>query len=176
MIITPCCEVGTKPTTARWAGSLPWLYCIIKFKKVNSFNKVMLYLKEAMEEFYIVQAVDGFDAHQGCLVNRTTAKTKKKRKPCMESVERRNKIITKWCMESRQRREWNQCVALYGINPKEKYTLPRDAMPSHCDGFHTPHSARWFHANPSDWMKKALAEASAFFWLPLLGSNQRHHD
>ena len=54
----------------------------------------MLYLKEAMEEFYIVQAVDGFDAHQGCLVNRT-AKTKKKRKPCMESVERRNKIITK---------------------------------------------------------------------------------
>ena len=43
----------------------------------------MLYLKEAMEEFYIVQAVDGFDAHQGCLVNRV-AKTKKKRKPCTE--------------------------------------------------------------------------------------------
>jgi len=33
---------------------------------------------------------------------------------------------------------WNQHEVLNVINPKEKYTLTRDAMPSLCDGFHTP--------------------------------------
>ena len=33
---------------------------------------------------------------------------------------------------------WNQHEVLNVINPKEKYTLTRDAMPSFCDGFHTP--------------------------------------
>ena len=33
---------------------------------------------------------------------------------------------------------WNQHEVLNVINPKEKYTLTRDATPSHCDGFHAP--------------------------------------
>ena len=33
---------------------------------------------------------------------------------------------------------WNHHGVMYVINPKEKYTLTRDAMPSLCDGFHTP--------------------------------------
>ena len=31
-------------------------------------------------------------------------------------------------MESDQRSEWNHGNAVYGINPKEKYTLARDDM------------------------------------------------
>ena len=33
---------------------------------------------------------------------------------------------------------WNQHEVLNVIDPKEKYMLTRDAMPSLCDGFHTP--------------------------------------
>ena len=47
--------------------------------------------------------------------------------------------------------------------------------------FHTRsvfHARSAFHKSRKGFisLKKALAFASAFFWLPLLGSNQRHHD
>ena len=45
-------------------------------------------------------------------------------------------------MESAQRAEWNHGNAVYGINPKERYTLARDAMPSQSDGLHATRVAR----------------------------------
>ena len=54
---------------------------------------------------------------------------KSRRKPCMESAI--------YCgMESDQRSEWNHGNAVYGLNPKEKYTLARDAI--RLRRFHTP--------------------------------------
>ena len=50
---------------------------------------------------------------------------------------------------------WNHHEVMHVINPKERYTLTRDAIPSQSDEFHTPHFARELHTNPSDWIKES---------------------
>ena len=50
-------------------------------------------------------------------------------------------------MESSRSDAWHQSEG--------RYTLKRDAIPCQRHGFHTPHFARWFHANPSDWIEKS---------------------
>jgi hypothetical protein len=37
---------------------------------------------------------------------------------------------------------WNHHEVMYGINPKERYTLVRDAMPLQSDGLHATRVAR----------------------------------
>ena len=46
--------------------------------------------------------------------------------------------------------EWNQTVGLYGINPKERYTLR--VMPYACGNYILAHAR--LHTNPSDWIEK----------------------
>ena len=78
---------------------------------------------------------------------------KSRRKPWMESAAcLRYGIKARPCMESSQSGVWNQSEG--------GYTLARDAIPSHCDGFHTP--CGWFHANPSDWIEKRPFENGLF--------------
>ena len=58
-------------------------------------------------------------------------------------------------MESFRRNVWNQSegkIHAEGI----------DAIPSQSDGFHAPHFARRFHANPSDWIEKRPFENGLF--------------
>ena len=44
---------------------------------------------------------------------------------------------TRCGMELARSAVWNHHEVMYGINPKENARVPRDAMPSLCDGFHT---------------------------------------
>ena len=67
---------------------------------------------------------------------------------------------------------WNQTVGLYGINPKERYTLR--VMPYACGDYILAHAR--LHTNPSDWIEKSKSFDLLFSWLPLLGLNQRPHD
>ena len=87
---------------------------------------------------------------------------KSRHKAWMESAAcLRYGIKAKPCMESSQSGVWNQSEG--------GYTLARDAIPSHCDGFHTP--CGWFHANPSDWIEKSKSFDLLFSWFDPTISN-----
>ena len=61
---------------------------------------------------------------------------------------------------------WNQTVGLYGINPKERYTLR--VMPYAYGDYILAHAR--LHTNPSDWIEKSKSHFDLLFsWLPLLG-------
>ena len=77
-------------------------------------------------------------------------------------------------MESRRRSVWNHHEVMYGINPKERYTLARDTIPSQSDGLHATRVARWLHTNPSDWIKKFREHRSRNFFGR--GRRTRTHD
>ena len=67
---------------------------------------------------------------------------------------------------------WNHHEVMYGINPKERYTLARDAMPSQSDGFHSPHFARRLHTNPTGTPKaRTLASGNPYCGLDKQGAD-----
>ena len=81
--------------------------------------------------------------------------------------------------KSRRSRVWNpqlvcgmESTRSVECNQSEGgYTLTRDAMPSLCDGFHTP--CGWLHANPKDWTfgldRKKTVRKRSFFLAPPAG-------
>ena len=79
-------------------------------------------------------------------------------------------------MELRHSRVWNHHEVMYGINPKERYTLSRDDI--RLRQLHVPYG--WLHDNPSDWIEKRPSKNGLFSWLvvqkcnsPLRGA--QHH-
>ena len=62
---------------------------------------------------------------------------------------------------------WNHHKVMYGINPKERYTLC--VMPYACGDYILAHAR--LHTNPSDWIEKSKSFDLLFSWSGLRGSN-----
>ena len=70
-------------------------------------------------------------------------------------------------MESDRRSGWNHHKVMYGINPKEKYTLR--VMPYAYGDYILAHAR--FLSNPSDWIEKSKSLDLLFSWRATRDSN-----